>query len=55
MRLKDVVRNIWSILLAISPKVRNDEVKIDNTSLQMRSFFNVIVNHYARYVFEIIH
>lgn len=46
---------MWLILLAKRPKVRNDEVKIDNTSLQMRSFFNVIVNDYARYVFEIIH
>lgn len=46
---------MWSILHAIRFKVKDDLVKIDNTSLQMRSFFNVIVNHYARYVFEIIH
>ncbi len=55
MRWKDVVRNMWSILHAIRFKVKDDLVKIDNTSLQMRSFFNVIVNHYAKYVFEIIH
>lgn len=55
MRWKGVVRNMWSILHAIRFKVKDDLVKIDNTSLQMRSFFNVIVNHYAKYVFEIIH
>ena len=55
MRWKDVARNMWSILHAIRLKVKDDLVKIDNTSLQMRSFFNVIVNHYAKYVFEIIH
>ena len=55
MRWKDVARNMLLILLVIRLKVKDDLVKIDNTSLQMRSFFNVIVNDYARYVFEIIH